>query len=150
MQNPKKPHLQAIQRILRYVKDTLDYGLLHKKGKPCRIIGYCSADYAEDHDTRRSTTGYMFSLGSRAVSWCSKRQPTVSLSTIEAEYRGAAVAAQESVWLIQLMKDLHQPIEEAMTLHCDINRRSNWQKILCFTQELNILKYTTTSSVKGY
>jgi transposase InsO family protein len=119
MQNPKKPHLEAVRRILRYVKSTIDYGLLYKKGEDCKLVGYCDADYAGDHDTRRSTTGYVFKLGSGTISWCSKRQPTVSLSTTEAEYRAAAMAAQESTWLMQLMRDLHQPIDYAVSLHCD-------------------------------
>ncbi|KAE8676439.1 hypothetical protein F3Y22_tig00111614pilonHSYRG00169 [Hibiscus syriacus] len=119
MQNPKKPHLEAVQRILRYVKNTIDYGLLYKKGEDCKLVGYCDADYAGDHDTRRSTTGYVFKLGSGTISWCSKRQPTVSLSTTEAEYRAAAMAAQESTWLIQLMNNLHQPVDYAIPLYCD-------------------------------
>ncbi|KAE8675325.1 Detected protein of unknown function [Hibiscus syriacus] len=108
MQNPKKPHLEAVRQILRYVKSTIDYGLLYKKCEDCKLLGYCHVDYAGDHDIRRSTTGYEFKLGSGTISWCSKRQPTVSLSTTEAEYRTTAMAAQESTWLIQLMNDLHQ------------------------------------------
>ncbi|KAE8681718.1 hypothetical protein F3Y22_tig00111310pilonHSYRG00060 [Hibiscus syriacus] len=119
MQNPKKPHLEAVRRILRYVKNTIDYGLLYKKGEDCKLVGYCDADYAGDHDTRRSTTGYVFKLGSGTISWYSKRQPTVSLSTTEAEYRAAAMAAQESTWLIQLMNNLHQPVDYAISLYCD-------------------------------
>ncbi|KAE8725434.1 Indole-3-acetic acid-amido synthetase GH3.17 [Hibiscus syriacus] len=119
MQNPKKPHLEAVRRILRYVKNTIDYGLLYKKGEDCKLVGYCDADYAGDHDTRRSTTGYVFKLGSGTISWCSKRQPTVSLSTTEAEYRAAAMAAQESTWLIQLMNNLHQPVDYAIPLYYD-------------------------------
>ena len=119
MQQPKKPHLEAVRRMLRYVKDTINYGLLYKKGDEVKIVGYCDADYAGDHDTRRSTTGYVFMLGSGVVSWCSKRQPTVSLSTTEAEYRAAAMAAQESTWLMQLMKDLHQCTDNAVPLYCD-------------------------------
>ncbi|KAM2426822.1 hypothetical protein ACFXTH_000984 [Malus domestica] len=87
MQNPKKPYLEAVRRILRYVKSTIDYGLLYKKGEDCKLIGYCNADFAGDHDTRRSTTGYVFRIGYGVVSWCSKRQPTMSLSTTEAEYK---------------------------------------------------------------
>ena len=119
MQNPKKPHLEAVRRILRHVKGTIDYGLLYKKGEDCKLVGYCDADYAGDHDTRRSTTGYVFMLGSGAISWCSKRQLTVSLSTTEAEYRAAAMAAQESTWLIRLMNDLHQLVDYAVPLYCD-------------------------------
>lgn len=86
--------------MLRYVKSTIDYGLLYEKGDDCEVVGYCDADYAADHDTHRSTTGFVFKLGAGAISWCSKRQPTISLSTTEAEYRAVAVAAQESTWLM--------------------------------------------------
>ena len=106
MQNPKKPHLEAVPRILRYVKSTLGYGL-YKKGRDCKLACFCDADYAGNHDTRRSTTGYVFMLRSLEISWCSKRQPTMSLSTTEAEYRVATMATQESTWLMQLLKDLH-------------------------------------------
>ena len=86
MQNLKKSHLEAVRRVLRYLKSTIDYGFLYKKGGNCKLVGYCDVDYAGDHDTRRSTTGYIFTLGSGTISWCSKRQPIVSLSTTEAEY----------------------------------------------------------------
>ncbi|XP_042445550.1 secreted RxLR effector protein 161-like [Zingiber officinale] len=119
MQNPKKPHLEAARRILRYVKSTTDYGLLYKRNENCKLVGYCDADYAGDCDTRRSTTGYVFKLGSVTISWCSKRQPTVSLSTTEAEYRATAMAAQESTWIIQLMNNLHQPVDYAVPVYCD-------------------------------
>ncbi|KAL0423113.1 UNVERIFIED_CONTAM: Retrovirus-related Pol polyprotein from transposon TNT 1-94 [Sesamum radiatum] len=119
LQNPKKSHLEAVHRILRYVKSTLGYGIMFKKGEDCRLVGYCDADYAGDHDTRRSTTGYVFILGSEAGSWCSRRQPTVSLSTTEAEYWAAVMAAQENTWLVQLLKELHQPIEYGVPLYCD-------------------------------
>ncbi|XP_020249544.1 uncharacterized protein LOC109826946 [Asparagus officinalis] len=68
MQKPKKPHLEAIRRILRYIKCTVNYELMYKKGEACEVYGYCDVDYARDHDTRRSTTGYVFSLGSAAIS----------------------------------------------------------------------------------
>ncbi|KAL5757689.1 hypothetical protein ACOSP7_020300 [Xanthoceras sorbifolium] len=61
----------------------------------------------------------MFTLGSGTISWYSKRQPTVSLSTMKAKYRAAAMAAQESTWLIQLMNDLHQPVDYTVPLYCD-------------------------------
>ena len=93
MQTPKKSHLEAIRRILRYIKGTLDLELFYKSKMTYKLEGYCDADYAGDYDTRRSTTGYAFSLGSGVVTWCSKRQPTVSLSTTEAEYRVATMAA---------------------------------------------------------
>ncbi|XP_071735125.1 uncharacterized mitochondrial protein AtMg00810-like [Rutidosis leptorrhynchoides] len=119
MSNPKKPHLDVVRRILRYVKGIINFGILYKKTKECHMTGYCDADYAGDYDTRRSTTGYMFSLGSGVISWCSKRQPTVSLSSTEAEYRSAASATQEIMWLKQLMEDLHQSTDYQVKLFCD-------------------------------
>ncbi|KAL6334508.1 hypothetical protein AAG906_016061 [Vitis piasezkii] len=90
-----------------HVKCRIDYGLLYKKGEDCKLVSYYDADYAGDHDTRRSTTGYVFMLGSRAISWCSKRQPTVPLSTTEA-YVAYTV-----------MNDLHQLVDYAVPLSCD-------------------------------
>ncbi|CAM8919002.1 unnamed protein product [Rhodiola kirilowii] len=145
MQNPRKPHLEAVRRILRYVKGTTNYGLLYKKGVEGKVIGYSDADYAGDHDTRRSTTGYMFHMGSAAISWCSKRQPTVSLSTTEAEYRAAALAAQESTWLMRLMGDLKQPCDYPVKLHCDNQSVIRLVEIQCFTPELSMWRYTITS-----
>ncbi|KAL7589888.1 hypothetical protein Lser_V15G40189 [Lactuca serriola] len=94
MQNPRKPHLDAFRRVLRYIKATMNYGVMFQREQKCKMVGYCDVDYAGDGSTRRSTTGYVFMLGSCVVSWCSKRQPTVSLSTIEAEYRTTTMATQ--------------------------------------------------------
>ncbi|CAL1355518.1 unnamed protein product [Linum trigynum] len=112
MQNPKKVDLEIIKRVLRYVKGTIDHGILYKKGAYCKLEGYCDADYAGDLDTRRSTTGYVFTLGSGAVSWCTKRQPIVSLSSTKAEYRTVEMESQECTWLVQLLKDLHHFLRE--------------------------------------
>lgn len=90
MQNPKKPHLDAVRQIIRCVKSTLGYGIMCKRGGDCKLVGYYDADYAGNHDTHSSTTRYVFMFGSGAISWCSKRQPTVSLSTTEAEYRAGS------------------------------------------------------------
>ncbi|XP_059276203.1 secreted RxLR effector protein 161-like [Lycium ferocissimum] len=143
MQNPKKPHLEAVQRILRYIEGTFGYGIIYKKGGDCKLVGYCDADYAGDHDTRRSTTGYVFMLGSGAISWCSKRQPTVSLSTTEAVYRAAAMAAQESTWIIKLLKDLHQPMEYAIPLYCDNQSAIRLKENPMFHARTSMWRYIT-------
>jgi hypothetical protein len=69
-------------------------------------MGYTDADWAGDAATRRSTSGYIFNLGSGAISWSSKRQPTVALSSCEAEYVGETQAAKEAIWLRRLLKEL--------------------------------------------
>jgi hypothetical protein len=81
--------------------------------------GYCDADWGGDADRRRSTTGYVFFMGKGAVSWNSKRQPTVALSTTEAEYMSASQSAKEAVWLRQLMADVGCVQEDATTIMCD-------------------------------
>lgn len=97
MQEPGRPHLHDVRRVLKYVKATMDFGISFKREKSLNLMGFCDADYGGDPNTRRSTTGYMFMLGQGAVSWCSKLQPSVFLSTTEAEYKSAAIAAQEGI-----------------------------------------------------
>ena len=92
MQVPKKPHLDAARRVLCYAKSTLNFGLFYAYGKDVKVLGYTDADWAGLSYDRRSTSGYVFSFGSGAVSWRSKKQPIVALSSIEVEYRGAAMA----------------------------------------------------------
>nr|GEW43920.1 hypothetical protein [Tanacetum cinerariifolium] len=91
MQDPRKPHMVAMKEVLKYIKATVGKGLRFRSEDEPKLTGYCDADYAGDVNTRRSTTGYVFLFGSSPLSWCSKRQPTVSLSTTEAKYRAAAV-----------------------------------------------------------
>ena len=101
MQEPKQIHWKAVKRILRYIRGTLDTKLI-LQGE-VKLTGYVDADYAGDKDTRRSTTGYVFKLGGGAISWCSKLQPTVALSTTEAEYMALAAGVQEAIYLKQLL-----------------------------------------------
>ena len=105
MQVPRKPHLDATRRVLRYAKSMLNYGLFYAHGVDIEVSGYTDAEWAGcAYDW--STSGYVFSFGSGAVSWCSKKQTTVALSSTEAEYRGAAMAACEITWLRKLLRDL--------------------------------------------
>lgn len=72
MQNPKRPHLNAIRRVLRYVKGSVGQGVMFKRESNSKLMGFCDADYAGDLDGRRSTTGYVFKYGSSPISWLSK------------------------------------------------------------------------------
>jgi Reverse transcriptase (RNA-dependent DNA polymerase)/gag-polypeptide of LTR copia-type/Integrase core domain/GAG-pre-integrase domain len=112
MSCPLKQHWDAAKGVLRYVKGTTDVGIWF--GKRGGFQGYCDADYAGDLDTRRSTTGYVFTLHGGAVSWSSRLQPTVAVSTAEAEYMSAASAVKEALWLTKLLRVFGlkvQPVE---------------------------------------
>ena len=119
MQVPRKPHMDAVRRVLQYAKGTLNYGLFYAYGSDVEVCGYTDADWTGSTYDRRSTSGYVFSLGSGAVSWSSKKQPTVALSSTEAEYRGRAMAACEIAWLRKLLQSLGCKVEKPVTLYCD-------------------------------
>ena len=97
--SPSKQHWTAVKRIMRYLKGTLSLGLLYRKDGSSDCVGYCDADWAGDMDDRKSTSGYMFQISGAAISWRSKKQPCVALSTAEAEYIALASAAQEAIWM---------------------------------------------------
>ena len=80
---------------------------------------YSDADSAGCPDTRRSTSGNCVYFGDNVVSWSSKRQDTVSRSSVESEYRAVAHAVAEAVWLRQLLVELHRPLERATIVYCD-------------------------------
>ena len=80
---------------------------------------FCDTDWVGNKETRRSTSGYWCSLGSGVVSWLSKKQPTIALSTTEAEYRVATQAACEATWLEMLLKDLGVKIQRPLVIYCD-------------------------------
>jgi transposase InsO family protein len=114
---PTKQHWMAVKRIMRYLKGTLNFGLLYKKSGLKDCIGYSDSDWAGDIDDRRSTSGYLFLISGTAISWRSKKQTCVALSTAEAEYMALASAAQEAIWLRQLVTDLrNEPTEPTLIL----------------------------------
>lgn len=119
MQAPRKPHLDAIRRIMRYVKGTVQFGLFYAYGSDMHLVGYTDADWAGSPYDRRSTSGYAFALGSGAVSWSSKKLPSVALSSTEAQYRGAALAACEIDWLCKLPSSLDIVVDYAVVLYSD-------------------------------
>ena len=120
MKTPRDIHLDCAKRVLQYVSGTMDCGILYKTAMPIRLEGYTDADWASYKADRRSTSRFVFSLGSRAISWSSKKQPTIALPSIEAECRGTAVAACETVWLKRILKDLGVPIKDTTPLYYDV------------------------------
>lgn len=119
MHCPRTPHFQALRRILRYIKGTLDDGIQLTKGNIDRLVSYSDADWGGCPDTRRSTSGYCVFLGPNLVSWSAKRQPTVSRSSSEAEYKGVANTVSELCWIRNLMLELGWKIDKASIVYCD-------------------------------
>ncbi|KAK9137599.1 hypothetical protein Sjap_008193 [Stephania japonica] len=119
MHDPRVDHMSALKRIIRYVQGTLDHGLHLYPSSFSDMVSYTDADWGGCPDTRRSTSGYCVFLGDNLVSWSSKRQPTLSRSSAEAEYRGVANAVSETCWLRNLLLELHCPIQKATLVYCD-------------------------------
>lgn len=99
-------HWNAVKRIMCYLSKTRNRGILYEKCNEFKLIGYSDSDYAADADTCRSTSGYIFKLSNGSITWSSKRQSTVSLSTTEAEYIAACLAVKEAIWLRKLLFEL--------------------------------------------
>ena len=104
---PTKEHWTAVKRIMRYLKGTTSYGLLYCETNPKNCVGYSDADWGGDTDDYKSTSGYVFQFGGTAVSWKSKKQTSVALSTAEAEYIALSSATQEASLMRQLLVDLN-------------------------------------------
>ncbi|RVX19694.1 Retrovirus-related Pol polyprotein from transposon TNT 1-94 [Vitis vinifera] len=105
MSRPGKQHWEAVKWILRYVKGSLDTCLCFT-GASLKLQGYVDADFASDIDSRKSTTGFVFTLGGTAISWASNLQKIVTLSTTEAEYVAATEAGKEMIWLHGFLDEL--------------------------------------------
>lgn len=106
MENPTVAHEAAAKRIVKYIRKTINFGILYNCSKSARLKAYSDADYAGDIDTRRSTSGYVFLFGDSVVSWGSERQKSVSLSTTESEYMAAALCTQELIWIKKLFGEI--------------------------------------------
>ncbi|XP_021971245.1 uncharacterized mitochondrial protein AtMg00810-like [Helianthus annuus] len=99
MDAPKTGHWLALKRIIRYIKGTASFGLTIGPTTSNSLVAYTDADWAGCPDTRRSTSGYCVYYGDNLISWSSKRQPTISRSSAEAEYRAVANVVSEICWL---------------------------------------------------
>jgi hypothetical protein len=116
MQTPQKPHLDVVKRILRYIKHTLKCGIFYEVKSQLQVHGYTDADWVGNVSNRRSTSGFMFSFRTGDVSWSSKKQPTIALSSTKAEYRGVAIATCEIVWLQKLLSNLGQSVDARVVI----------------------------------
>ena len=110
MSKPRKEHWTTVKRVFKYLRGTSDYGLCYQ-GRPILdrvldICGFFDADWVGDLDQRIYTSGYVFNLLGGAISWMSKKQSIVALSTIEAQYMASTHARKEAVWLQRLCSSM--------------------------------------------
>ncbi|GKB66448.1 retrovirus-related pol polyprotein from transposon TNT 1-94 [Tanacetum coccineum] len=117
MSNPGREHWEAVKWLLRYLKGTSKATLCFSR-KEVVLEGFSDSDYGGSLDSGKSTTGYVFTVGGTAVSWMSRIQKCVAMSTIEAEYMAIAEAGKELVWLKNFLKELDRAQTECV-LFCD-------------------------------
>ena len=105
MNNPGKEHWKAVLWILRYLRGTTSHAICFG-GSDTVLQGYVDADTTGDKDSRRSTKGYVFTVGGTIMSWISKLQKVVTLSRMEVEYVATIEASKEIIWLQRFMVGL--------------------------------------------
>jgi len=111
-------HLTQVKRILKYINSTSDYGILYSHSENSMLIGYYDADWAGSADDGKSTSGGCFFLGNNLISWFSKKQNCLSLSTTEAEYIAVGSSCSQLVWMKQMLKEYNVE-QDVLTLYCD-------------------------------
>lgn len=117
--SPSKGNWSEVKRIFRYLKGTLEYGLLYKKGES-KIIGYSDADFAGDSNTSKSTTGTIVLYAGSSILWRSQLQRIVTLSSTEAELVSLCTLTQDIAWLRKLAVETHMiKKENSIELKCD-------------------------------
>ena len=119
MHKPQKQHLDAVYRILRYLKGTAGKGVLYRNHGHLNLHAFTDADWGADRDSRKSTSGYFTLVGGNLVSWKSKLQKVVAMSSAEAEFRGIAKGITEVLWLRKLLKELGYKPKKSCELYCD-------------------------------
>nr|XP_016492187.1 PREDICTED: uncharacterized mitochondrial protein AtMg00810-like [Nicotiana tabacum] len=119
MQSPKQSHMDAALRVVKFIKGAPGLGVLLHAKPIDSLTAYYDADWAACLNTRRSVTGYIVKLGSSLISWKSKKQQTISMSSTEAEYRSMAAMAAEVTWLSGLLDELGISISKHVQLFCD-------------------------------
>ncbi|CAN6482955.1 unnamed protein product [Victoria cruziana] len=147
--------MEAVKRILRYLKSTLNDGLVYSKDDQYldghRLITYTDADCAGDPDERRSVSGYCVFIGHNAVVWSSKKQKAVARSSAEAEYRAMAAGVADVTWVRHLLEELDEPISSSILL-CDNQSAINIARNLilhCRTKHIEIDQHFVQQKVEN-
>lgn len=112
-------HWAVVKKILKYLKETKEFGIHYSSTSNNIVEGYSDSDYASDTETRRSTSGYVFIKNGAAVTWASQRQQSIALSTTEAEFMAACSATKEALWIKRLLLDISAYNQDAICLNVD-------------------------------
>ncbi|XP_073130800.1 uncharacterized protein [Henckelia pumila] len=118
--NPSHDHWKALERVFKYLKYSMDYGL-HYSTYPSVLEGYCDANWISDTKDSKSTSGYVFTIGGGAVSWKSSKQTCIARSTMESEFIALDKAGEEAEWLRNFLEDIPRWMKPVPTImiHCD-------------------------------
>ena len=119
MQEPHELHWKETKRILHYVQGTIDYGIHYAVGAQLNLIGFTDSYWYGDGNDRKSTSGFVFMIGSGPICWSSKKQAALALSPAEAKYRGAVNAAIQAVWLHGILTEFGIHTSSSVDLYCD-------------------------------
>ena len=119
MHDPRERHLQAVNKILQYLKKSPGRGLLFKRNEKLIMEVYIDVDYEGSIIDRKSTSGYCMFLGGNLVTWKSQKQNVVARSSAEAEFWAMAQGVCELLWMRIILNDLKVACEEPMILYCD-------------------------------
>jgi len=119
MSAPTEAHFQVVKRILRYIKGTMEFGILYRRGGDEKVLSYTDSDYAGDLDDRKSTLGFVFLMCGGAIAWSSKKQPIVALSTTEAEYIAAVSCATQGIWMKRILDKIGKNHDDCIVIRCD-------------------------------
>ena len=106
-------HWKAVKHILQYIAGTINFGLKFTRGGSIYCTGFSDANWAGDIDDRKSTSGYLIKVGSGPISWRSRKQTCIALSTAEAENMSLTLVAQEAIWLNHLLAELQSQLESS-------------------------------------
>ncbi|XP_075088251.1 secreted RxLR effector protein 161-like [Nicotiana tabacum] len=147
-QRPKKSHMEAALRVVKYIKNSLGQGILLLSKLNNTISAYCDADWAACPFLRKSISGYLVKFGDSLISWKSKKQTTVSRSSTEAEYRSLATIVAELIWLIGLLEEVEVEVKLPVEVFSDSKVAIQIATILFITKEQSTSRLTVISSKK--
>lgn len=116
---PDKSHWNGIKRVFRYLKGTIDLGIVFGKSKDNTLVAFSDSDWAGDINTRKSTTGWICLLNGGPVAWLSRKQSSIALSATEAEFIALCSVTKEVTWIKRLLSEIHCVQKLPTTVYCD-------------------------------